>query len=86
MTYDSILEKAYSNYSTEFDKDNSVGLTLLVARTEGESSYRKPTIEMFEGLIEAVKTFSERWNVLIEDRQMTWEESTKWVMQNINVE
>ena len=86
MTYDSILEKAYSHYSTEFEKDNSVGLTMLVARTDGETMHRKPSIEMFEGLIEADKTFAERWNVLIEERQMTWEESTKWVMQNTNVE
>lgn len=86
MRYEDLLEKAYANYSDAYEKDNSVGLTLLVKRTDGESMHRKPSIEMFEGMAEADETFSKTWNVIIEDRDMTWEERVQWVMQNTPVE
>ena len=86
MQYNHLLEKAYKDYSDAYEKDNSLGLTLLVARTDGKTSYRKPSIEMFEAMIESDQSFSDQRGVVIETRQMTWDESTQWVMQNTNVE
>jgi hypothetical protein len=86
MRYEDLLEKAYKNYSEAFEKDNTVGLSLLVARVDGKSTYRKPDIEQFEAMVEADESFSKRWNVTIENREMTWEERIQWVMQNTPVE
>jgi thymidylate synthase len=44
---------AYKAYENAYEKDNSIGLSLLVARTDGKSSYRKPTKEQFIGMIQA---------------------------------
>jgi hypothetical protein len=41
---------------------------------------------MFEAMAESDQSFSDQWGIVIETRQMTWDESTQWVMQNTNVE
>lgn len=86
MKYELLLEKAYRDYSEAYAKDNSIGLTMLVKRADGESMHRKPTIEMFEGMVESDKSFADQWNVSIEKRAMTWEERVQWVMQYTPVE
>jgi len=40
--YNQLIDKAYKDYSLDYEKDNSIGLSLLVARTDGKSTYRKP--------------------------------------------
>lgn len=86
LRFDDILEESYSDYSNEYTKDNTIGMTMLVKLLDGTTMYRKPNIEMFEGIIEADEGFANRWKTKIESRQMTWEESVQWVMKNTNVE
>jgi hypothetical protein len=70
-----LLDEVYENYSKEYEKDNSIGICLLVARTDGKSTYRKPNKEMFIGLCTHDKTFSEKWGLKIEERELSDEES-----------
>jgi hypothetical protein len=65
-----LLDEAYENYSKEYVKDNSIGMCLLVARMDGKSTYRKPNKEMFIGLCQHDKTFSEKWGLKIEEREL----------------
>ena len=69
-----LLDKAYENYSKEYEKDNSIGMCLLVARMDGKKTYRKPNKEMFVGLCTSDKTFSEKWGLKIEERELSLEE------------
>ena len=69
-----LLDKAYENYSKEYEKDNSIGMCLLVARMDGKKTYRKPNKEMFVGLCTSDKTFSEKWGLTIEERELSLEE------------
>jgi hypothetical protein len=69
-----LLDKAYENYSKEYEKDNSIGMCLLVARMDGKKTYRKPNKEMFVGLCTYDKTFSEKWGLKIEERELNLEE------------
>jgi thymidylate synthase len=55
---------AYKAYENAYEKDNSIGLSLLVARTDGKSSYRKPTKEQFIGMIQADNEFAKKWGEL----------------------
>jgi hypothetical protein len=66
-----LLNKAYENYSKEYEKDNSIGMCLLVARLDGKKTYRKPDKEMFVGLCTYDKTFSEKWGLKIEERELS---------------
>jgi hypothetical protein len=72
-----LLDEAYKNYSKEYEKDNSIGMCLLVKRLDGKSTYRKPNKEMFVDLCTYDKTFSERWGLKIEERELTLEERHK---------
>jgi hypothetical protein len=69
-----LLDKAYENYSKEYEKDNSIGMCLLVARLDGKKTYRKPDKEMFVGLCTYDKTFSEKWGLKIEEQELSLEE------------
>ena len=69
-----LVDKAYENYSKEYEKDNSIGMCLLVKRLDGKSTYRKPKKEMFVDLCKYDKTFSEKWGLKIEERKLSWEE------------
>ena len=69
-----LLDKAYENYSKEYEKDNSIGMCLLVARLDGKKTYRKPDKEMFVGLCTSDKTFSEKWGLKIDERELSLEE------------
>ena len=69
-----LLDKAYENYSKEYEKDNSIGMCLLVKRLDGKKTYRKPDKEMFVGLCTSDKTFSEKWGLKIEERELSLEE------------
>ena len=84
--YYQIIDEAYENYSKEYEKDNSIGMTLLVQRVDGKSVYRKPDREMFVTMCTYDKAFSERWGLKIEERKLTWEEQVQWVMKNTDVE
>ena len=72
-----LLDAAYENYSKEYEKDNSIGMCLLVARLDGKKTYRKPDKEMFVGLCTYDKTFSEKWGLKIEERELSLEERKK---------
>jgi hypothetical protein len=73
-----LLDAAYENYSKEYEKDNSIGMCLLVKRLDGKSTYRKPNKEMFVGLCTSDKTFSEKWGLKIEERELSLEERTQY--------
>jgi len=73
-----LLDEVYENYSKEYEKDNSIGMCLLVARTDGKSTYRKPNKEMFIDLCTLDTEFSEKWGLKIEDRELTWDESNEY--------
>jgi hypothetical protein len=66
-----LLDVAYENYSKEYEKDNSIGMCLLVKRLDGKSTYRKPNKEMFVDLCTYDKTFSEKWGLKIEERELS---------------
>ena len=69
-----LLDVAYENYSKEYEKDNSIGMCLLVKRLDGKSTYRKPNKEMFVDLCTYDKTFSEKWGLKIEERELNGSE------------
>lgn len=75
--YNQIIDEAYENYCKEYEKDNSVGMILLVKRVDGKSVYRKPDLEMFITLCTFDKTFSERWELKIEERELSNKERVK---------
>ena len=78
-----IIDEAYENYSKEYEKDNSIGLTLLVQRVDGKSVYRKPDKQMFIDLCTYDKTFSEKWGLKIEERELTYPEKYRiWFTSN----
>ena len=74
MNKEQIIDEAYENYSKEYEKDNSIGMCLLVARMDGKSTYRKPNKEMFVDLCTHDKTFSQKWGLKIEERELSLEE------------
>ena len=69
-----IIDEAYENYSKEYEKDNSVGLTLLVQIVDGKAVYRKPDKEMFVAMCTYDKNFSEKWGLKIEERELNDDE------------
>ena len=72
--YNQIIDEAHENYSKEYEKDNSIGMCLLYKRLDGKKTYRKPDKEMFVGLCNHDKTFSEKWGLKIEERELSLEE------------
>jgi hypothetical protein len=84
--YRLLLEQAYSDYSDDYKQDNSIGILLLIARADGNPTYKKPNIRMFEMLIISDKKFARDRNITIESRLMTWEEKIEWVMRNTDIE
>jgi hypothetical protein len=74
MSKEQIIDEAYENYSKEYEKDNSIGMCLLVARMDGKSTYRKPNKEMFVDLCNHDKTFSQKWGLKIEERELSDDE------------
>jgi hypothetical protein len=72
--YNQIIDEAYENYSKEYEKDNSIGMCLLVARMDGKKTYRKPNKEMFVGLCTHDKTFSEKRGLKIEEKELSLDE------------
>ena len=74
MNKNQIIDEAYENYSKEYEKDNSIGMCLLVKRLDGKKTYRKPNKEMFVGLCTHDKTFSEKWGLKIEERELSTQE------------
>ena len=81
MNKEQIIDEAYENYSKEYEKDNSIGMCLLVKRVDGKSTYRKPNKEMFVDLCTYDKTFSEKWGLKIEERELSLDERIK-IWQN----
>jgi hypothetical protein len=69
-----LLDEVYENYSKEYEKDNSIGMCLLVKRLDGKSTYRKPNKEMFVDLCTYDKTFSEKWGLKIEEKELSGSE------------
>ena len=72
--YNQIVDDAYENYSKEYEKDNSIGMALLIQTVDGKSVYRKPDREMFIGLCTHDASFSDRWGLKIEERELSLEE------------
>jgi hypothetical protein len=79
-----LLNKVYENYSKEYEKDNSIGMCLLVARMDGKKTYRKPNKEMFVGLCTSDKTFSEKWGLKIEELELSTQERNEWFQVHLN--
>ena len=75
--YNQIIDEAYENYSKEYEKDNSIGSTLLVRRLDGKSVYRKPDKQMFIDLCTYDKTFSEKWGLKIKERELSLEDRVR---------
>jgi hypothetical protein len=69
-----IIDEAYENYSREYEKDNSIGVFLPVARVDGKHTYRKIDEERFIGLCIYDETFSEKWGLKIEERKLSLDE------------
>jgi len=84
--YNQLIDKAYQDYSLDYEKDNSIGLCLLIARMDGKSSYRKPSKEMFEGMLINDESFAAMRGFESEVRNMTFEEQIQWVMRYTDVE
>jgi thymidylate synthase len=55
---------AYKNYEKAYEKDNSIGLSLLVKRVDGKPVYRKPSKEQFIAMIETDNEFAKKWGEL----------------------
>ena len=72
--YNQIIDEAYENYSKEYEKDNSIRIHLPVKRVDNELIYKKPDKESFIGLCEHDKSFSERWGLKIEERELSLDE------------
>ncbi len=81
-----LLDVAYENYSKEYEKDNSIGMCLLVKRLDGKSTYRKPNKEMFVDLCTYDKTFSEKWGLKIEERELSDKERVILYTQKTNID
>ena len=79
-----LLDVTYENYSKEYEKDNSIGMCLLVARMDGKKTYRKPNKEMFVGLCTSDKTFSEKWGLKIEELELSTQERNEWFQVHLN--
>ncbi len=75
--YNQIIDEAYENYSKEYEKDNSIGITFLVIIVDGKAVYRKPDRERFVAMCTYDKTFSEKWGLKIEERELSLEERSK---------
>lgn len=82
--YNQIIDEAYENYSKEYEKDNSIGMTLLVRRVDGKSVYRKPDREMFVTMCTYDKAFSKKWGLKIEEKMLSTEERNQWLHINWN--
>jgi hypothetical protein len=63
-----LLDKAYENYSKEYEKGNSFGLCLLV---------QKPDREMFINKCKTDPEFSEKCGLKIEERELSLAEMIK---------
>jgi len=74
-----LLDAAYENYSKDYEKDNSIGMCLLVKRLDGKSTYRKPNKEMFVDLCTSDKTFSEKWGLKIGEQELSLEERMDFI-------
>ena len=72
--YNQIIDEAYENYSKEYEKDNSIGILLLVKRVDNKLVYKKLDKESFTGLCEHDESFSERWGLKIEERELSLSE------------
>ena len=84
MNKEQIIDEVYENYSKEYEKDNSIGMCLLYKRLDGKKTYRKPDKEMFVGLCNHDKTFSERWGLKIEERELSTQERNEWFQIHLN--
>jgi hypothetical protein len=83
--YNHIIDEAYDNYSKEYEKDNSVGFTMLVQRVDGKSMHRKPNIEMFVTMCTYDSHFSERWGLKIEERKLNYDERFRIAYKNLDL-
>ena len=79
-----LLNDAYKNYSKEYEKNNSIGMCLLVKRLDGKSTYRKPNKEMFVDLCTYDKTFSEKWGLKIDERELSFNERYELCKEKTN--
>ena len=84
MNKEQIIDEVYENYSKEYEKDNSIGMCLLYKRLDGKKTYRKPDKEMFVGLCNHDKTFSEKWGLTIEERELSTQERNEWFQIHLN--
>jgi thymidylate synthase len=55
---------AYKNYEKAYDRDNSIGLSLLVKRVDGKPTYTKLSKEQFIEMIKTDDEFAKKWGDL----------------------
>ena len=86
--YNQIIDEAYENYSKEYEKDNSIGMTLPVIIVDGKAVYYKPDKQMFIAMCTYDKSFSDRWRLKIEERELFMEEGEdlrlKLILEHLN--
>jgi thymidylate synthase len=54
----------YKNYEKAYDRDNSIGLSLLVKRVDGKPTYTKLSKEQFIEMIKTDDEFAKKWGEL----------------------
>lgn len=80
-----IINEAWEDYSNEYDKDNSIGLTLLVKITDGTSHYRKLSKDQFTGMILHDNSFANMRGFKIEKRELTRDERFKIAYRDLEL-
>ena len=80
-----IIDEAWEDYSNEYDKDNSIGLTLLVKITDGTSRYCKPSKDQFTGMILHDNLFANMRGFKIEERELTRDERFKIAYRDLKL-
>ena len=84
--YNQIIDEVYENYSKEYEKDNSIGMTFLIIKVDGKSVYHKPDKERFVAMCTYDKTFSEKWELKIDERKLNDDERVKLYENKTNTD
>lgn len=82
MNYNELLDKLYEYYSDLYQKNKKVGLALPIKKLDGERSYIKPPIQLFEELL-TDDLFCQEIGIDIYSKELTHQERYKlWFRNN----